>query len=159
MDRVRTLTQAYTQAPWRTQMQILALALLILIGVAVVAGVYLNITQRTATIGRDIQGMQYEIEELQLSNADLETRLAYLTSGTQMHVRALELGFQPIERDQIEYLVVPGYAEKRAAVIAPPPEPVETYAASLPFSYTESLLDWVKVSVVPMFQNLLEVNQ
>jgi hypothetical protein len=140
-------------------MQILALALLILIGVAVVAGVYLNITQRTATIGRDIQGMQYEIEELQLSNADLETRLAYLTSGTQMHVRALELGFQPIERDQIEYLVVPGYAEKRAAVIAPPPEPVETYAASLPFSYTESLLDWVKVSVVPMFQNLLEVNQ
>lgn len=159
MDRVRTLTQAYTQAPWRTQMQILALALLILVGVAVVAGVYLNITQRTATIGRDIQGMQYEIEELQLSNADLETRLAYLTSGTQMHVRALELGFQPIERDQIEYLVVPGYAEKRAAVIAPPPEPVETYAASLPFSYTESLLDWVKVSVVPMFQNLLEVNQ
>lgn len=159
MDRVRTLTQAYTQSPWRTQMQILALALLILVGVAVVAGVYLNITQRTATIGRDIQGMQYEIEELQLSNADLETRLAYLTSGTQMHVRALELGFQPIERDQIEYLVVPGYAEKRAVVIAPPPEPVETYAASLPFSYTESLLDWVKVSIVPMFRNLVEVSQ
>ncbi len=42
MDGVRQLTQAYSQAPWRKQLQILGLFLLVVVLAALVAGIYLK---------------------------------------------------------------------------------------------------------------------
>ena len=157
MIGVRKLTQAYSQAPWRKQLQVLGLFLLVLVLVALVAGIYLNVTARAATIGREILFMESRIEELDLLNANLETRLAMINSATVMEKRALSMGFEPLNRENITYLVVPGYIPRQQAVIAPPPAPLVAVAAALPPAYTESLFDWLRDTALPALVRLLEV--
>src|SRR5512139_1924157 len=95
MNRVYSLTQAYSQAPWRKQLQWIGLFLLVLILAALVAGIYLSVTARAATIGRQVQGVYAEMEKAERRIEDLQTQLADLTSNTVIEQRAAELGFLP----------------------------------------------------------------
>src|SRR3990170_1760727 len=105
MNSVRHITQAYSQAPWRKQLQLIGLFLLILIIGALIAGIYLNVSARAAVVGRTIQGMRAEIERIKRENADLETKRAFITSNEQMEKRAQGLGFRPLaEDDQVLYI-------------------------------------------------------
>lgn len=159
MDSVRSLTQAYSQAPWRKQLKFIVLFLLIVVFSALIAGIYLDVTARAATMGREIQLMQQKIEAIKLVNADLETRLAILLSANQMASRARSLGFELIERDQMDFVVVDGYPGRQPPVLAPSPEPVRAVAAALPSNFTESLFDWVQQEVVPQVRQMLEVRR
>lgn len=134
---------AYKNAPWRTQLQLIGGFSLVVVLVALVAGVYLNVTARAATIGREIQGMEVTILELQRDNADLENQLGMLTSIRTMQQRAEDLGFQPVNPAEVMYVTVPGYTGRQAATLAPPPGPVTASASSLPPEYTQSLFDWL----------------
>ena len=135
------IIHAYRQAPWRVQRQWVGIFLLAVIGVAMVAAIYLDVTARTAVTGREIQELRVQITTVQRENADLETRLADLTSTAAMQRRALELGFRTVQPGELDYVAVPGFA---------PPEPAILLAAidtvpqtnTLPAEYTESLLEW-----------------
>lgn len=159
MDRVISLTQAYSQAPWRKQMQVIGLFLLLLVLTALVAGIYLSVTARAATIGREVLLMQGDIEQHQLENADLQTQLAAVESSDQMEQRAKALGFEPIQKDQPLYLVVSGYVRRDRVTLAPPPAPVTVVAASLPPDFTQSLFDWLRQHTSLPVGNLLEANR
>lgn len=159
MNRVQNLTQAYSQAPWRKQMQVIGLFLLLLVLTALVSGIYLSVTARAATIGREVLLMQGDIEQLQLDNADLQTQLAAAKSSDQMEKRAKALGFEPILKDQALYLVVPGYVRRDRVTLAPPPAPVTVIAASLPPDFTQSLFDWLRQHTSLPVGNLLEVSR
>lgn len=148
--KVRTLTQAYSQTPWRKQLQVIGLFLLVLVFSAVVAGIYLSVTARAATVGRQIQFLQGEIEKNKQINLDMQTQLAQLTSSSVMEARALAMGFEPIEKDQPLYIVVPGYLGRQQVVLAPPPGPVKAGAPTLPPDFSESLLDWLQQRVLPI---------
>ena len=138
------LIHAYKYAPWRAQLQLIGVFSLIVVLVALIAGVYLNVTARTATIGREIQVMEEDILELQRDNADLENQLGLLTSIRTMERRAEELGFQSINPDEVLYVSVSGYAGRQAASLAPPPGPITVPDSSLPPEYTQTLFDWLK---------------
>ena len=135
------IIHAYKQAPWRVQRQWVGIFLLVVIGVAMVAALYLDVTARTAVTGREIQEMRVQITTIQRENADLETRLADLTSTAAMQQRAERLGYRPVQPGELDYVTVPGFA---------PPEPEILLAAkdsapptnTLPIEYTESLLEW-----------------
>ena len=144
MNPVKNITQAYSQAPWRKQVKYIIVALLMVVFAALVAGVYLSVTARAATYGREILMMQTKIDEQELVIADMKTQLADITSATAMEKRASGLGFQPIEKGQAEYILVPGYIPREELTLAPPPGPVTTVAAALPPGYTESLIDWIR---------------
>jgi cell division protein FtsL len=144
MESVKSLTQAYSQTPWRKQLQVIVSFLLVLVLAALVAGVYLSISARTVAVGHDIQTMRGNIEEMQRKISDLETRLAFITSTNVMEARALELGFRPATGNQMMYLDVPGYTRRKEAVIAPPPGPVEVESRTYSPAFGESLLDWLK---------------
>jgi cell division protein FtsL len=144
MDRVQNLAQAYHQAPWRRQLQFIGLFLLVLVFMALVAGVYLNVTARAAALGREIQEMQYEIEAARQENANLLARLAQMTSSREMERRAYELGFRPIEMEEAIFLPVPGYQARSLVVLAPAPAVFESYQSTLPPEYTESLFSWLE---------------
>jgi hypothetical protein len=106
---VQNITQAYSQAPWRKQVQWIGSFLLVLVFVCLIAASYLNVTARAATAGREIQDMQvgqvetastkpdqkdyHSIEELKRRGADLQAQLAYLLSEDTMQKRAKGLGF------------------------------------------------------------------
>lgn len=142
MNTVRSLTQAYSQTPWRKQVMVIVLSLLFVVFATLVAGVYLSVTARAATIGREILFMQADIDELELVNADLATQLAYITSATEMARRADVLGFEQIEKDQALYVMVPGYIRRGQLTLAPPPVQVVPVAATMPPGYSQSLLEW-----------------
>ena len=84
MNTVRSLTQAYSQTPWRKQVMVIVLSLLFVVFATLVAGVYLSVTARAATMGREVLLMQEDIDELELVNADLATQLAFITSDLEM---------------------------------------------------------------------------
>jgi hypothetical protein len=159
MERVDRLTQAYSQAPWRKQMQFIGLFSLGLIFVALVAGVYLNVTARASTTGRSIQEMRKNIQSLNLINADLEMQLAMITSSAEMERRAHELGFSWIEPGTMVFLEVPGYVQRQPTINAKPPGPTVSASSGLTFEYTQSLFDWLRERVFDPAAPLVELGR
>jgi hypothetical protein len=135
------IIHAYRQAPWRVQRQWVGIFLLVVIGTAMVAALFLDVTARTAVTGREIQEMRVQITTIQRETADLQTRLADLTSTVAMERRALALSYRPVQPGELDYVAVPGFV---------PPEPEILLAAKdaspptdiLPIEYTQSLLEW-----------------
>ena len=133
---------AYKVAPWRIQRQWIGSALLAVVALAMVATLYLIVTSRAAIAGREIQDLTYSIASSQQVSGDLQTQLASLTSASAMERRALELGFRPVEPDEVEYLVVPGYAEPEPFVLTTTPN-LQLSALTIAPEYNQSLLDWM----------------
>ncbi len=142
--RQQTLDQAYRETPWRSQMQIIGMFLLLLVMTALIAGIYLNVTARAATIGRQIQGLHSEIQINERVNADLETQLAVLTSASNVEARARDLGYRPASADEYTYIYVDGYAGRKPVVLAPPHGPEDTSTETLPPEFTQSLIEWLR---------------
>ncbi len=135
------IIHAYKQAPWRVQRQWIGAFLLVVIGAAMVAALYLDVTARAAVAGREIQELRLGITTVQRENADLETQLADLTSTAAMEQRASALGYRPVKPGELDYVAVPGFVKPepeilQAAVDTTPG--VETQ----PAQYTQSLLEW-----------------
>lgn len=142
VPNVNHLIHAYRVAPWRVQRQWLGSALLVVVVSAMVAALYLNVTSRTAIAGRDIQDLTDAIAASQQVSGDLQTQLAGLTSAVAMETRARELGFRPMEADEVEYLVVPGYAAPAPINLSSTSLP-QLSALTIPPEYNQSLLDWL----------------
>lgn len=157
MEHLETFTKTYSQAPWRRQLQFIGLFLLGLVLVALVAGVYLNVSAKAAAVGRDIQEKQRRIETLERDNENLTSRLATILSFSEMEARARRLGFRPIQPDQLVYLHIPGYIDRRVVVLAPTTPRQVVGAPIMPEEYTESLFVWLKRQLVDNGFNLAEV--
>jgi cell division protein FtsL len=147
MNRVHSLSQAYHQAPWRKQLQYIGLFLMGLILVALVAGIYLSVTARAATVGRDIQKMNDEIEVTEREIEDLMTGLALLTSNRVMEERAGQLGFHPVMAEEMVFVDIPGYSKPRQVSLALPQNQRLPAASVLSEEYTQSLFEWLRERV------------
>lgn len=142
MNTTNRLNHAYPQAPWRIQRQWVSIFLLIVLGFAMIATLYLMVTSQAAIVGREIQDLRLAIIEIEHTNADLQTELARLTSSDEVEERARTLGFRPVEPEEVEYLYIPGYVAPQAVTLATAPE-LQPSAPSNPPEYTQSLLDWL----------------
>jgi len=141
MNNVTQIVQKVRQAPWRVQRQWIGLFLLALVLMAMVAGIYLNVTVRATLAGREIIGLQTMITTNQRVNADLETQLAGLISIEAMQQRAENMGFQPANPDDITYVVVPGYVAQSAVDLSIPGVYQPVVPIILP-EYTQSWFDY-----------------
>jgi cell division protein FtsL len=142
MNMTKRLNHAYSQAPWRVQRQWVSIFLLIVLGFAMIATLYLMVTSEAAIVGREIQDLRLAIIVTENTNADLQTELARLTSSDEIERRARELGFRSMKPEEVEYLYVPGYIAPKAAALAAAPE-LQPGGPSAPPEYTQSLLDWL----------------
>ena len=136
------LIQAYRQTPWRVQKQWIGLFTLALVLVASVALVYLNITTQAANTGSEIQSLEVSAIDLTQKIESDRSQIAHLTSVEEMLKRAAAMGFVPIAAGQIDYITIPEYQPRQAAIMAPTPEPASVVQAPLirP-EYTQSLWD------------------
>jgi hypothetical protein len=142
IPKVTHYIHAYKVAPWRIQRQWVGGALLAVVTLAMVAALYLIVTSQAAIAGREIQDLTYSITISQQVSGDLQTQLASLTSASAMESRALELGFRPIESDEVEYLVVPGYSEPEPFILNAT-QHLQLSALTIAPEYNQSLLDWM----------------
>lgn len=144
MNQMLRIKQAYSQTPWRKQIQGMGMFLSVLILGALVAIVYLSVTSRTAAFGRKIQYTQHQIEIVEREIAEKQSSLAQLTSASEMERRAVEMGFRPVGSGQILYLVVDGYQERQAPQMAPDAQPMIVNVDIISPAFTESLLEWIQ---------------
>jgi len=148
MDRIENLTQSYTQAPWRKQLRIIGLFFVGLVLIALVAGIYLTVSARAAVVGRDIQRLQEDLEEVEMQIEDLKSGLAVVGSISMLKERATAQGFVPVTVEQIVYLSIPGYAARQPVILATSSERHVVSAQVMPAKYTESLIEWLKRVVI-----------
>jgi len=166
MEQVKQITQAYSQTPWRKQLQVIVVFLLVVVSAALVAGIYLSVTSQAATLGRQIQDMQIRmegsqrldvtkeedvnlvdvepIEEIRIQIADLQGQLATNMSSAVMKEKAERMGYVPSNPEEMFYFKVPGYQGRPLAQLAPPPAPVTVNTTVLAPAYRESLIDWLE---------------
>ncbi len=137
------LLQAYPNAPWRSQVQVIGVFAVGLVSIAMLAGLYLVVSVQAATLGREIQEIQADILDVQRENANLETQLARLTSASVMENRALELGYLPVTDNNREYLAVPGYIPRASVVLAPPPGLAVPAGTEFPAELNQTLFQWL----------------
>ena len=142
MQNINHFVHAYKIAPWRIQRQWIGIVLLAVVGLAMVATLYLYVTARAAIAGREIQELTASTRASQHASTDLQTRVAALTSTSVMEERALALGFEPIKPGKVEYIVVAGYTAPQPMILSNGPQP-GLRAPSIPPEYNQSLLDWV----------------
>jgi hypothetical protein len=144
----------YQDIPLRFQKQWISSFLVIVVMMSLVAGLYLNVTARTAIAGREIQNLEAEIIINERVNADLQTDIATLLSNNTLEERAKAEGFIPFQRTELEYLVVPGYFPSQGVNITPPVVNPDVLAMSPEFS--ESLFSWIarqmETASVPLAQ-------
>jgi hypothetical protein len=168
---LKQITQAYSQTPWRKQLQVIASFLLVIVSIAIVAGIYLSVTSQAATLGRQIQDMQIRmdgsqrldlladdgtseesninlvdvvpIEELYIEIADLQGQVAMNMSSATMRPKAEAMGFISSVPETTDYVDVPGYQGRQRLQLAPPPAPEVVETNVLASAYRESLIDWL----------------
>lgn len=143
LKKSQQFIQAYSQAPWRRQMQMIGFFAAAVASLALLAGLYLNVTARAATAGRQVQDLQDERAQLQQQIENLETNLAFITSIEVMQERATDLGFAPMLPGSITYLNVVGYEGRASVELAPRAGSNFGITSRMPAEYTESLFDWL----------------
>ncbi len=136
------IKQAYQQAPWRVQTQRMGVILLGVVAVSLVFGTYLFISAQSAAAGLLILDYDDRKQILLREISDLEARLAMVTSTSVMNERAREMGFEPLQAQNIIYIPMPEYPGRTTPELAPalPTQP-DVSAVILP-EYRESLWEW-----------------
>jgi cell division protein FtsL len=158
MNRTNKILQAYPQAPWRVQVQILVVVLLLVISIAVVGTFLLSVTARTSTIGREIQEMQVTISAMEIENAALQTDLAYLTSYEVMQKRAARLGYDLNTMEMTDFLAVDGYAGRQIPRLAESSRIITPVVVNeMPGEYTESVFNWLSRKLLERTLPVLEL--
>jgi cell division protein FtsL len=134
--------QKYQDIPLRFHRQWLTTFLACLLLVGVISGIYLNVTSRAAITGREIQTLEIEIVTNQQKNADLQTNISGTLSSINLEARAAAAGFVPLSRDEIKYLVVPGYAPEQKTGLLPI-NSGPALSQEFPAEYSETLITWL----------------
>ena len=140
--------QAYKLVPWRNQMQWIGLVFLAVAAIALVAWLYLSVSAKASIAGREIQEYQSLKTKTQQNIAALQTDLADISSSTEMAKRAKQLGFKELSADKFEYMVIPGYGGKPAAMLASDNAVFELPQSVVTAEFTQSLWDWAYLSYI-----------
>jgi cell division protein FtsB len=133
------LQHTLDRSRWRPQRQVIALATLGLFVLIIIGALYLSQSAASSSLGRQLEDMLAERDELQQQNEQLRGEIALLQSMPRLQGRAGELGFVPAEEDDIRYLVIDGYdPHPNAAVIE-----IEAEPTPLP-DYDETFVGWLQ---------------
>jgi len=138
------ISRPIQQAPWRTRRQRIGAILLAIVGISMLAALYLGVTSQATLAGREIQALEREISFAKEENANLKTELAHLMSYDATEIRGNSLGFHPATAEETHYLYVPGYEGIQTVNFANDTNR-STSTTLLSAKYTQSLFDWFAV--------------
>jgi cell division protein FtsL len=144
--RVTRLVEAYQSGQFQTQRRWALLFLLMMVAVGMVAALYLSVSARSGVTGREIQYLEQAIAQNARFNADLSSNLGALLSAETLQARARALGYRPVQMDEVQYLVVPGYTPAGTVDFSQPRDVVLQDILMRP-EYNESLIDWLNKQI------------
>jgi cell division protein FtsL len=129
---------------WRSMIQSTGSALLWLLILLVLGGLYLSVNAKVASAGRSYLNLEERAQQARRKNADLIAELAIVTSPQRMLELAQSMGFRPATVKDILFIHM-DEAPARIAFQAPPPQ-TSLHDRSLAVSpaYTETLVDAIQ---------------
>jgi len=143
--RPNWLQQAVMQTAARHQTETLAIIALVVFVAIMIGALYLAQSTSTAITGRQLEQLVKTRDSLGRDKEDLISQVAALKDIKTLRERAQKLGFQPANTDNVNYVVVNGYAPVRAT---PTPE-----ATAVPtYVYEETFNGWLKAQFASFSQ-------
>ena len=132
--------KSFQQAQWRRHRQIYVPIMIIVFALSMFGAIYLAETSRAAVTGRHVQQLRRQVELIGYENDLIDANNAYLESASLLIDRAGQLGYVPLQLDQIEYLIVPGFGYEQNEYLASISDDYES--VKLTSYYDENLTDW-----------------
>ncbi len=129
-------------------MQWIGLVFLAVAAISLVAWLYLSVSSNASIAGRQIQEYQFLKTKTHQNIAALQTELANINSSTEMAKRAKQLGFKELSANEFEYMPIPAYGGKPAAMLASDNLVFELPQSVVTAEFTQSLWDWAYLSYV-----------
>ncbi len=142
------VVQAYSNTPRRKQIRILGSFFLALLILAVLLVSYLIVSSRVVSLGRGIQKLKNEIDELEYENVTLQDEIASATTISKVEAMAQEQGFHPASSGEILHVVVPGYKRSRSIPVNAGEESRPAVIDVSIAEYHQTLLEWVMQETV-----------
>jgi cell division protein FtsL len=132
------LTEAQAALSWAVVLALLA----------VLGAIYLVQTSRIAGVGRHVQQLQAQVDDLKRTNDGMVREIAEAQSLERLQADAARLGFRRATADAVEYLVVPDYPvgppPEPAAPAAEPAAPAESFGEALFLAIGSSVSDFIR---------------
>jgi len=138
-----SLIQAYSNSPRRQKLQIIGSIFMTIVITAVMLILYLVVSARVVSMGRQLQQAKNEIDQLVYLSVNYRNQIAVLSRFKVMEKKAIELGFRPPYPGEVFYVPVSGYDQQ----IQPHYEATNDDRPAVInvnlIGYHESLLDWI----------------
>jgi len=109
MQPSRRRREQIKRLAWLTEAQVVIGWIVILLVVALVGAIYLNQASRIASVGRRVQLLQNQLDNLKRENATVSRQIAEAQSLERLRQEAIRLGFVPSRPEDLEYIIVPDY--------------------------------------------------
>jgi len=130
---------------WLTEAQAALSWGAILVLAALVGAIYLFQASRIATVGRQVQELQWELDEVNRVNADLERDVAEGQSLDRLQQEVLRLGFVRAQPGDVDYLVIPNFPAGEKVTpkveLQSMPEPIDNASEALWLAIESSISD------------------
>lgn len=144
---------------WRPTRTAVALGVLGLFVAIIIGALYLSQSANTSAMGRQLEELLIERNDLEQTNERLRAEIASLRGVGRLLTRATELGFIGATQDQIMYVVVNGYNPARNEM----PElsdVVDVPSQEAPVAvYDESFVGWAQAQFDALRQQLESLTQ
>jgi hypothetical protein len=130
--------------PWRAMIQSTGSALVWILILLVLGGLYLSVNAKAASAGRSYLSLEERVEEARRKNSELVAQLAEVTSPQRLNDLAASMGLKPATNIDVRYIFTDDVPNKE--VFEAPPPSSSFYSRNLTISpaYTETLVEAIE---------------
>jgi cell division protein FtsL len=132
------------QASWRGMVQSTGSALIWLLILLVLGGLYLSVNAKAASAGRAFLSLEEQVQEARRRNSDLVAQLAEVTSPQRMRELAESMGFRPATKRDVEYIRVDEVPQALDFRAPAPYASLHTRLLTISPAYTETLVQAIQ---------------
>jgi cell division protein FtsL len=126
---------------WRSMIQSTGSALLWLLILLVLGGLYLSVSAKAASAGRTYLTLEEQVEDAERKHSDLVAQLADVTSPQRMMELAQSMGFRPATRRDVRYVLTDETPRTMDFQAPPPKASLNTRLLAVSPAYTETLVE------------------
>ena len=138
-----SLIQAYSNSPRRQKLQIIGSIVMAIVIAAVMLILYLVVSARVVSMGRQLQQAKDEIDQLVYLSVNYRNQIAESSRFEIMEDKAKDMGFRAPYPGEVFYVPVSGYDQGIQSVVDSPRGGRPAVINVNLIEYHESLIDWI----------------
>ena len=138
-----SLIQAYSNSPRRQKLQIIGSIFMAIVIAAVMLILYLVVSARVVSMGRQLQQAKDEIDQLVYLSVNYRNQIAQLSRFEVMEKKAIELGFRPPYPGEVFYVPISGYDQEIQPYVDVNGDATPAVINVNLIEYHDSLIDWI----------------